>query len=45
MWSVGALGVIRPVRYALQILGVGGVVLSLLVWFDGTLALVSKMCT
>ena len=45
LWSVGAVGFIRPVRYGLQILLVGGTVLMLLRHFDGTIVLISKMCT
>ena len=45
LWSVGAVGFIRPVRYGIQILLVGGCVLLLLLQFDGTIVLISKMCT
>ena len=45
LWSVGALGFIRPVWYGIQILLTGGVVLSLLYIYDGTIILLSKMCT
>ena len=45
LWSIGAVGFIRPVRYGIQILLVGGVVLMLLRLFDGTIVLLSKMCT
>ena len=45
LWSIGAVGFVSPIRYALQIILVGGVVLSLLVYFDGTITLLSKMCT
>jgi hypothetical protein len=45
LWSVGAVGFVRPVRYGLQILLVGGCVLMLLRHFDGTIVLLSKMCT
>ena len=45
LWATGAVAVVRPIRYAIQILLVGGVVLSLLLIFDGTIGLISKMCT
>jgi hypothetical protein len=45
LWSIGAVGFVRPVRYGLQILLVGGCVLMLLRHFDGTIVLLSKMCT
>ena len=45
LWAIGAVGFIRPVWYGVQILLTGGVVLSLLYLFDGTIILLSKMCT
>ena len=36
---------VTPFRYSLQIILVGGCVLTLLVIFDGTIILLSKMCT
>lgn len=45
LWSIGALGFIRPYWYGIQILLTGGVVLSLLYIYDGTIILLSKMCT
>jgi hypothetical protein len=44
-WSIGAFTFVTPFRYALQIILVGGCVLTLLVIFDGTIILLSKMCT
>ena len=44
-WALGAALFVSPFRYALQILLVGGCVLALLVTFDGTYDLLSKMCT
>ena len=45
LWAIGALAFIRPVWYGIQILLTGGVVLSLLYIYDGTIILLSKMCT
>jgi hypothetical protein len=45
LWALGAVGFIRPVWYGIQILLTGGIVLSLLYLFDGTIILLSKMCT
>eukprot|EP00943_MAST-04B_sp_MAST-4B-sp1_P006651 g6651.t1 len=44
-WAIGACMFVTPLRYSLQILLVGGCVLSLLYIFDGTITLLSKMCT
>ena len=44
-WSVGAVAFSRPVKYGTRILAVGGCVLALLWIFDGTIRLLSKMCT
>ena len=44
-WSVGAVAFSRPVKYGTRILTVGGCVLALLWIFDGTIRLLSKMCT
>jgi hypothetical protein len=44
-WSIGAAMFVSPFRYCLQIILVGGCVLTLLVIYDGTIVLLSKMCT
>eukprot|EP00505_MAST-04D_sp_SCG-Rhode-Island_P003862 Stramenopile-MAST_4_protein_3862 len=42
---IGAAMFVSPFRYCLQIILVGGCVLTLLVIYDGTIVLLSKMCT
>ena len=44
-WAVGAVAFCRPLKCGTNILLVGGCVLGLLLVFDGTIRLLSKMCT
>jgi len=44
LWAIGAIAFIRPLIAGLDILVVGGTVLLLLHFIDGSIVLISKMC-